>query len=39
MAKKAGVMDGDIILDAGCGQGGSSVWLAQHFMLRLPVLR
>ena len=31
MAQKAGVKDGDVILDAGCGQGGSSVWLAEHF--------
>lgn len=31
MAQKSGVKDGDIILDAGCGQGGSSVWLAEHY--------
>ena len=31
MAVKSGVKDGDIILDAGCGRGGSSVWLAQNF--------
>ncbi len=31
MARRAGVTDGDLILDAGCGQGGSAVWLAEHF--------
>ncbi|WP_234567542.1 methyltransferase domain-containing protein [Rhodohalobacter sp. 614A] len=31
MAQKSGVKSGDLILDAGCGQGGSSVWLAEHF--------
>lgn len=31
MALKGGVKDGDTILDAGCGQGGSSVWLAENY--------
>jgi len=31
MALKGGVKKGDIILDAGCGRGGSSVWLAQNY--------
>ncbi|ERM81044.1 hypothetical protein P872_11710 [Rhodonellum psychrophilum GCM71 = DSM 17998] len=31
LAQKGGVRDGDIILDAGCGQGGSSVWLAENY--------
>ena len=30
MATKAGIKDGDIVLDAGCGQGGSAVWLAEQ---------
>jgi len=31
MALRGGVKDGDIILDAGCGQGGSAVWLAENY--------
>lgn len=31
LAQKGGVKNGDIILDAGCGQGGSSVWLAENY--------
>lgn len=31
LARKAGVVDGDKILDAGCGLGGSSFWLAKNF--------
>jgi cyclopropane fatty-acyl-phospholipid synthase-like methyltransferase len=31
MAVKADVNNGDIILDAGCGQGGSTVWLAENY--------
>jgi len=31
MALKGGVKDGDIILDAGCGRGGSSLWLAENY--------
>lgn len=30
MAQKAGITSSDKILDAGCGQGGSSFWLAEH---------
>lgn len=29
LAEKAGISKGDIVLDAGCGQGGSSMWLAE----------
>lgn len=29
MAAKAGVQPGDLVLDAGCGKGGSSFWLAE----------
>lgn len=35
MATKAGVTDGDIILDAGCGQGGSSLWLAENYNVQV----
>ena len=35
MARTADVSDGDIILDAGCGRGGSSLWLAQNFDVRV----
>jgi tocopherol O-methyltransferase len=31
LAAKAKVKNGDRILDAGCGLGGSSLWLATHF--------
>jgi cyclopropane fatty-acyl-phospholipid synthase-like methyltransferase len=31
LAKRAEIRDGDIILDAGCGQGGSAFWLAENF--------
>jgi cyclopropane fatty-acyl-phospholipid synthase-like methyltransferase len=31
MARKSEVKHGDIILDAGCGQGGSAVWLAENY--------
>lgn len=30
MADKVNIKSSDIILDAGCGQGGSSLWLAQN---------
>ena len=35
MAAKANVSDGDDILDAGCGQGGSSMWLAENFKVNV----
>ena len=35
LALKSGVKDGDIILDAGCGQGGSSVWLAENYNVKV----
>lgn len=31
LAEKAEISKGDHILDAGCGVGGSSVWLREHF--------
>jgi len=31
LAGKGEVKDGDIILDAGCGQGASSIWLAENY--------
>lgn len=31
MALKGGITHGDLILDAGCGQGGSAVWLARNY--------
>lgn len=31
LATVAGITDGMQILDAGCGEGGSMIWLAQHF--------
>ena len=30
LAEKAGVKSGDKVLDAGCGKGGSALWLAEH---------
>ncbi|SEP43276.1 Cyclopropane fatty-acyl-phospholipid synthase [Rhodospirillales bacterium URHD0017] len=30
LSKVAGVQSGDRVLDAGCGVGGSSLWLARH---------
>jgi cyclopropane fatty-acyl-phospholipid synthase-like methyltransferase len=35
MAQKIGVKEGDVILDAGCGQGGSSVWLAENYKVQV----
>lgn len=31
LATRGGVRDGDLILDAGCGRGGSSMWLAENY--------
>jgi cyclopropane fatty-acyl-phospholipid synthase-like methyltransferase len=31
MAERAGIKKGDTVLDAGCGQGGSAVWLANEY--------
>lgn len=35
MAQKSGIQSGDTVLDAGCGQGGSSVWLAEHYPVQV----
>ncbi|CAG1022640.1 methyltransferase domain-containing protein [Methylomonas sp. LL1] len=29
--EKAGIQPGDKVLDAGCGIGGSSIWMAKHY--------
>lgn len=34
MAEIAGIQPGDHVLDAGCGIGGSSIWLAKHIGCR-----
>ena len=31
LAERAGVKNGDKILDAGCGVGGSCLWLSEHY--------
>jgi len=35
LAKTGEVKDGDIILDAGCGRGGSSIWLAENYKVQV----
>lgn len=35
LAKIANLKTGDIILDAGCGIGGSAIWLAQNFNVKV----
>jgi len=35
LARKAKVKNGDKILDAGCGTGGSSIWLATNFKVHI----
>lgn len=35
LAQKANIKPGDNILDAGCGIGGSSVWLAQNYNINV----
>ena len=35
MANKAGISESDIILDAGCGQGESSLWLAKNYNAKI----
>src|SRR5829696_2936288 len=35
LAKRAGVQNGDRVLDAGCGVGGSAIWLARELGARV----
>lgn len=35
LADKAGIKQSDVILDAGCGIGGSSIWLAKNYGTRV----
>jgi tocopherol O-methyltransferase len=35
LAARAGLRPGDLVLDAGCGVGGSAIWLAQQFGVRV----
>lgn len=35
MAQKINLSDGDTVLDAGCGQGGSSVWMAENYRVHV----
>jgi tocopherol O-methyltransferase len=35
MAQKCAISDGDTILDAGCGQGSSSIWLASQYDVKV----
>ncbi len=34
LAKKAAIKDGDYILDAGCGIGGSCIWLVNNYKVK-----
>lgn len=34
LAEKAAIKDGDLILDAGCGIGGSCVWLVKNYNVK-----
>src|SRR5262245_39559721 len=34
LARRAQITVGNVILDAGCGWGGSSIWLAQNYNVR-----
>lgn len=35
LCKKAGIQSSDIVLDAGCGLGGSAIWIAEHIGSRV----
>ncbi|MGH8550537.1 MAG: SAM-dependent methyltransferase [Methylococcales bacterium] len=35
LAEQAGISDSDFILDAGCGLGGSAIWLAERYGARV----
>ncbi|MFY0644548.1 MAG: methyltransferase domain-containing protein [Bacteroidia bacterium] len=35
LAERVGIKDGDRILDAGCGQGGSALWLAEKYQVQV----
>lgn len=34
LAEQVGIKDNDLILDAGCGIGGSCIWLAQNYKVK-----
>lgn len=38
LSKKLTIKPGDKILDAGCGIGGSSIWLAKHFDVEITAI-
>ncbi len=35
LAEKAGICPGQVVLDAGCGLGGSSIWLAERYQVKV----
>lgn len=35
LAERVGICDSDYVLDAGCGLGGSAIWLAEHYGARV----
>src|SRR5690606_9820412 len=35
LTDKVGINSSDYVLDAGCGQGGSALWLAAHYACRV----
>ncbi|MGH8615891.1 MAG: SAM-dependent methyltransferase [Gammaproteobacteria bacterium] len=35
LAERAGISPGQVVLDAGCGLGGSAIWLAEHHQVKV----
>ncbi|MGH8659993.1 MAG: SAM-dependent methyltransferase [Gammaproteobacteria bacterium] len=35
LAEQAGIRSGQVVLDAGCGLGGSAIWLAEHHQVKV----